>query len=682
MSEKYKSFIPPIEKKEAEHLAQNILGKMDLTEKLDMIGGTRGFYIQGNKRLDVPDLFMSDASHGVRIIDSWLDEKLDFYLERSTSFPCLIQLASTWNTELAGKYAKSIGEECRAGGIAILLGPGMNIYRQAQSGRNFEYLGEDPYLASRFIENYVVNLQNTGVIATLKHFIANDTDFFRKKSNSIVDERTLHEIYLPPFKAGIDAGAMAVMTSYNLLNGEWCSQNKDVINGLLRNSLGFDWLVMTDWYAVYDAEKTIKSGQDLEMPASNVLQKTEELLNKGKITESDIDRMVLNILKTCFTMNLYEKDFKKPEYLGKYNEHEAIALQTAEEGIVLLKNSNNLLPLEKGNKILLTGKFISETAFGGGAAEVRGYNHRSLLETLTDEFGTEIEYLDKPSDKQVQQADVVILSTGTMDGEAYDRPFSLPESEDLYIRHITDINKNTIIIINSGSGIRMTDWHNSAAAIIYGWYGGQTGNRAMTNIISGKVNPSGKLPITIEREFRDSPGYGYIPEGEELYTGWNDEEEEKHPVYDINYNEGIFVGYRWYEKKKIDPLFPFGFGLSYTNFSYSKPDFPKTEINANEKLHFSFDVTNTGSVIGAETAQIYVQDIKSSEIRPIKELKGFSKVFLNVGETKTINMVMDRDAFSFWNEMRKDWYLEPGIFKILVGSSSVDIILSQEITIV
>ena len=483
MDNKIKSFTPPISRKIAEEQAKAILKKMQLEDKLKLIGGIHGFNIQANEKFGIKEVIMSDASHGVNIRDNWLEEKLDVTLEKSTSFPCLLQLASTWNDSLAGEYGESVGEECRAGGVGILLGPGMNIYRHSQCGRNFEYLGEDPYLVSSMIKNYVEALQNTGVAATLKHFLVNNTDYFRRKSNSVVGKRALHEIYLPAFKAGIEAGAMCLMTSYNLINGEWCSQNKELITDLLRDKLGFDGLVMTDWWAIDDNKKAVKSGLDLEMPAYDVLSKTKELLENKEIEESYIDRMVLSILKTSIAMDFYNKDFKKPELQDRIENHEQTALKIAEEGTILLKNRDKLLPISHNKEILVTGKFIEEFAKGGGAAEVEGYNRKNLLEALNDAFPGQINYIKNPTKEKLESAHMILLSVGTSDSEGWDRPFELPVDEENEIIKIVNSNENTVVIVNSGSGIRMTDWKDKAGAIIYGWYSGQTGNTAMANIL-------------------------------------------------------------------------------------------------------------------------------------------------------------------------------------------------------
>ena len=357
-----KEIFQPLSYALADKMADSVLSLMTMEEKIAYIGGDRSFFIRPIPRLHLSEVYMTDATQGVHIREKFHENDLSRYqLEKSTAFPCPLALAATWNTNLANKYATAVGEECRSGGIGILLGPGMNNYRISQCGRNFEYFGEDPFLRSRFIEAYVKGVQSTGTVATLKHFVANNTEFYRRKSNSIIDERTLHEIYLPPFKAGIDAGAQAVMTSYNLLNGEWCGESDYVINNLLREQLGFQWLVMTDWWSVYDGEKVVQSGQDLEMPQAVALKDVQTLLKDGKVKIEDINHMVKSILRTYFAMKLSDQRMNLLDS-AMYDAHESIALQTAREGIVLLKNDNNILPLKNDpGKILLTGEYVEET---------------------------------------------------------------------------------------------------------------------------------------------------------------------------------------------------------------------------------------------------------------------------------------------------------------------------------
>ena len=673
----------PLTFEEADEKAGSVMKLMTLDEKISLVGGDRIFFIRPLSRLKLSEVYMSDASQGIHIRQEFDDVDLSEYqLEKSTAFPCPLLLAATWNPELSYKYAEAIGEECRAGGIGILLGPGMNIYRHSQCGRNFEYFGEDPFLVARIVEKYVEGIQSTGTVATLKHFVANNTDFFRRKSNSIVEERTLHEIYLPAFKAGIDAGAKAVMTSYNLLNGEWCGESEYVINNLLRKQLGFKWLVMTDWWSVYDGEKLAKSGQDIEMPYAVALEDAHKLIDEGKVKVEDINRMVRSILRTYFSMKLEDRK-PEPAFYNKFEDHKLIALQTAREGIVLLKNEDHILPLKKdARNILLTGDYVEKLAVGGGSAKVDGYNNRLMVDELKKEFGDKIKYVKNPTLEQINSAEIVLCNVGTEDGEGWDRPFELPGDQEKKVRECVNNNPNTIVIVTSGSGVRMTDWNDKAKAIIYAWYCGQVGNIALAEIISGKTNPSGKLPITIEKEFKDSPGFGYIPDGEKLYTGMNEEEEKFHPVYDVHYREGVLVGYRWYENKKVEPLYPFGHGLSYTSFEYNELKILPEKFNESDIVSIEFTIKNNGNREGAEIAQLYIEDVESSLPRPVKELKGFKKVYLKQGESKTIKLTLDKKDFSFWNPETGKWFAEKGEFIIHIGASSKDIRLSRKIELV
>ena len=687
----FKPFEPPIAYEEAKRKAVEIVNQLTLEEKISLIGGHNVFFTKGFEKFKVPAMYMSDATQGVNI-----RAELDDQLDKSVAFPSPIALASTWNRELAGQYAKSIGEECRAGEIAVLLGPGVNIYRISQNGRNFEYFGEDPYLAARMIEHYVVGMQSTGTIATLKHFIANNTDYKRRTSNSVVDKRALHEIYLPAFEAGINAGAMAVMTAYNLVNGEHAGQSKDVITGLLRKELGFKWLVMSDWWSVWDAEKVIKSGLDLDMPGEpraeypDYVKKPEffirnvakSLIKAGKIAETDIDRMATNILTTEISMGLLERPIKDATYFENFDDHIAIALQTGRESMVLLKN-NEVLPIDKTEdvSILLTGEYSDKIPHGGGAAEVVGYDHVTMITALKEIYGDKVSYVENPTDDTLKTASHVIYSTGTFDSEGWDKSFDFPESVNQEIKHIASLNKQTIVIVSSGSGMNMSAWNEDIAGLIYSWYPGQIGFKGFAEIVAGITNPSGKLPITIEQKFQDSPGADYLPEGAHLYTGWHEDHKILDPIHDVVYKEGVFVGYRWYEHKAIEPLYAFGFGLSYTTYAYSNLKLAQTSIKADETLQFKVDIKNTGQRDGQEIVQVYVRDIAASVPRPLKELKGFQKVPLKAGATKTVHFTLSDRDFAFWDNELESWKIEPGLFEILVGTASNNILAKGQLEV-
>jgi beta-glucosidase len=676
-------FNPPVPYEQAMVKADSIVKSMTIDERIEMIGGHNHFFIKDVKKANLPRLYLSDATQGVH-----LRKNLDSQLEKSVAMPCPIMLTSTWNRELAHDYARCIGEECRAGEIAVLLGPGMNIYRISQNGRNFEYFGEDPFLAARMIENYIAGIQSTGTIATLKHFLCNNTDHRRRNSNSIVSERALHEIYLPAFKAGVDAGAMAVMTSYNQVNGEWSAQSEYVVNKLLRHDLGFKWLVMSDWWSVWDPVKAMKSGLDLDMPGEGDLNwsllkhfgntflrsNAKRLLNEGKVSEEDINRMATHIIGTELAMQLDKRPVKDVSFLTSFPLHEKIALQSAREGIVLLKNKNNILPLKDSKtKILATGFFMKERMSGGGSADVEGYNWVTMLDGLKSRFGDRVTYSENPSSAELKQADVIILSMGTHDTEGNDKNFNLPADMNKRVNEIASVNPNVVVVVNAGGGVNMTEWNNQVAAILYSWYPGQTGNTALAELIAGDFSPSGKLPITIEKKFEDSPGYPYLPAGEELYEGWENDNHMEFPLYDIVYDEGVLVGYRWYEAKKIEPLYPFGYGLSYSTFDYSGLGLSTEKLKMGEKLKVSFVLKNSGKMEASEIPQLYVQDLKSSVERPVKELKDFIKVKLQPGEKVKVELEINQQDLSYYDEATSSWVAEPGTFNVMIGSSSKDI---------
>lgn len=683
--ENFKPYRTPVDFKTADKRADSILSLMSIPEKIEMLSGHDLFFTKGYEKYKIPQFFFSDATQGIRI-----QKDLDPTVDKSTAFPCPLALTATWNPSLANKYAQSIGEECRLSNVAVLLGPGMNIYRISQNGRNFEYFGEDPFLAARMVEQYVVGMQSTGTITTLKHFLCNNSDFHRRRSNSVVDDRAIHEIYLPAFKAGVDAGALAVMTAYNQLNGEWTGQSEYLINKLLRNELGFNGMVMTDWWSVYDPEKVIKSGSTLDMPGhaiasipdlkelGDVYIKTNalRLLTEGKISETDINRMTKTFLRTFISMGMLDRSVRDNSFKQKFDEHEKVALQTAREAIVLLRNEKNLLPLKAktAKNILVTGKYVEQIAQGLGSAKVEGFNTVKMIDALRAEFGANVEFVEKPTDLQIKNASAVLISIGSEDSEGWDKSFDLPIETENQITSATSLNKNVIVVVNTGGGIKMSNWNTKVSSIIYAWYVGQNGYHALAEILSGKTNPSGKLPITIEKKFEDSPGANYIPAGDKLYTGWEgDYIGPKCPVFDVEYKEGIFVGYRWYEAKKIEPLYPFGFGLSYTQFEFSKLQVTSNEIENTGKLTVQFEIKNTGKSAGADVAQLYIQSINPSVERPVKELKSFAKIELKAGESKSVSMTIKSKDFARWDSKTQNWKVDDGYYNLLLGSSSINI---------
>ncbi len=662
---------------EADRRADELLRRMTLEEKISMTHGYSRFFFNGVERVGIPYIYLSDATQGVNMRNNLPDPTMVKQLEKSTAFPAPILLAATFDPQMAYRYARCIGEEARAGGVEVMLGPGVNIYRNSQCGRNFEYFGEDPCLASQMAARYVEGMQSTGTAACLKHFVANNTEFYRRRSNSVVDERALNEIYMPAFKAGIDADAACVMTSYNRVNGEWAGQSAFVIDTLLRRHLGFKGLVMTDWNSVYDLEKVVKSGQNVVMPGDWAYydKQIPELIREGKLTEADIERMIRPLLATCIRFGLYERTGAgkyRPELLRRMRMHEADAYEVASEGIVLLKN-DGLLPLDKEVRrtILVTGRFLDEIPRGRGSAAVKGYHNISLRQALTQTFGPSVVFAAQPTEEQLKGADVVLVSVGTVDAEAIERPFALPSSEEKAVCKAVTLNPRTVVLVNSGSGIRMTDWADKAAALIYGWYPGQNGFGAVARILAGEINPSGKLPMTIEKEFSDSPACGVVPRQGRLYDKCSNEYLIQ--LYDVNYKEGVLVGYRWYDTKGIEPLFPFGHGLSYTRFELGKPKLSAKRCAKDGTLTLTLTLKNTGDRYGAEVVQLYVGEQSPQVVRPVKELRDFRKLRLIPGESGVVTFEIPYRAFAYWSDTGHRWKVDPGRFYLMIGTSSRDI---------
>ena len=670
---------------QAEAKADEIIKTLTLEEKLSMIQGHNRFFLPGVPSKGLPHIYTTDASMGVKNKQHLHSDSEVILAERTTQFPAFIMLAATFNTELAYEYGLAVGEEARMAGAGVILGPGMNIYRNSRCGRNFEYLGEDPYLASSIIFPYVSGMQSTGTLACAKHFLANQTEFYRRRSNSIVDERAIMEIYTPAFKAAIDAGVATVMTAYNQLNGEWTGQSKYVITDLLRGTLGFKGLVMSDWNSIYDWEKVIRSGQNLDMPGENafyIKKKPADLVAEGVVAEVDIDKMIRPLIATCIRWGLYDRYNSGKQYdkslEAKLPAHLEVSYQTAAEGAVLLRN-NGILPLATDRKVLVVGKWLDKVPYGGGAARVTGYDHHPLKEVLAESFGANVTFVEKPTAEALKAADVVICVTGTFDSESTERPFEMEKRDEKAVRLAVESNPNTIVLVHSGSAINMTAWADKCAALIYGWYPGQNGQQAIRDIIIGKVNPSGKLPMTIERDFKDSPAVNTVPEGFNLAKAkGNPNEKAFHPwTYDVHYDESVLVGYRWYEKKGIETLFPFGYGLSYTKFELANAKIlskGKVKVLTDEKpLRVAIELKNVGAVAGAEVVQLYIAEKNPTVLRPNKELKAFRKIGVAPGNKSVVAFEVDKKMCAYWCDKAHAWVTNPGEYEILIGTSSADI---------
>lgn len=661
--------------------ADALLKLMTPEERFELVCGG-GMAAKALPRLGLPGIKFTDASAGIRI-----ENNRRAAIEKTTAFPCTQLLAAAWNPDLAFEYGKALGEECRGTGLHVLLGPGVNILRASRNGRNFEYMGEDPYLASRVVERYVCGVQGEGVLATVKHFVCNNSDYKRRSMNAVVDERALHEIYLPAFQAAVDAGVWSVMTSYNLVNGEWMGENKALTAGLLREGLGFRWLVMSDWTSTWYGENLLVGGVDLDMPRGDALQREKDRF----VGRPEVDRMAHSILRTFIASGVYElemaRQFMEPERM-KLAEHKVLARRVNEEGVVLLQN-NGALPLKPEGKILVTGNFAQRKELsGGGSAHVQGYDLIPFAEEAEKRFGKEnVTFNAAPGDDEIKAASAILVFAGIpSEGEDNNRDFGLPD--DNLIARCAKNNPRTIVHMICGGAVAM-DWKEEAAAIVWVSFGGQEGAPAVFDLLLGKKNPSGKLPFSMEAKQVDSVAFGddgVLP-NERVYasplfvkgkTSFHyDAATGNIRTYDVVYKEGVFVGYRGYDARNLPVRFPFGHGLSYTQFAYGdlklKP--------AGKTVAVEFSVRNTGGMAGAEVAQVYVGDPQASVPRPPKELKGFQKVFLQPGESRTLRVELPESAFQFWSPATKQWTMEPGEFVIQVGGSSRDIRLREKVSL-
>jgi len=780
---------------------EDLLNKLTLEEKIDLLGGT-GFASKEIKKLGIPELRMTDGPVGVR----W---------DPSNSYPSGISMGATWNPALIEKIGEAIGQDVKAKGRDVILGPCVNILRTPQGGRNFESFGEDPYLTSRIAVDYIKGVQKENVAACVKHFAANNQEHERTFIDVNVDERTLHEIYFPAFKAAItEAGSLTIMSSYNKVNGPYASENDYLLKDVLKGQWKFDGLVMSDWGAVHSSIPTAKGGLDIEMPTGYYMNDSTLLdaVKSGEISESVINDKVRRLFTVIYKLGLFDKQYEPDSTKVKSDFKSQVAYQAALESIVLLKNSKNTLPLNaaKIKSVAVIGPNGATARTGGGGSSlvtpiyaysplealkaklgnnvkiefakgclVKGdpnpidescipngfkaefFNNMNLegnsvltrtdkqinfnwtgkpaeevnedmfsvrwtgevvapksgkytFDVISDDgvrffvdgkllindwsnhaaqtyaaeleltagktYNIKVEFYDNGGDavcslgwkvpgqsylkeavELAKKSDVAIVFAGTNDrleGEGFDRPdLNLPEGQDELISEVVKANKNTIVVLNNGGPLLVNKWINEVPAVLESWFYGEEGANAVVDVLTGKYNPSGKSPMTWPMKWEDCSAYGtYKSQDSVTY-----------------YKDGIYVGYRHFEKKNIKPMFPFGFGLSYTTFAYNN-----LKIDNNGTIKVKFDVKNTGKVKGDEVVQLYIKDVVSSIDRPVKELKRFSKVPLNPGESKTVEFELTKDDLSFYDVKTHSWVAEPGDFEILVGSSSADIKLKDK----
>ncbi len=701
-----------------EERVEDALARMTLEEKVGMTTAQSKFSSRGVPRLGIPEVWHTDGPHGIRpevLWDEW--DQADWTNDSCTAFPALINLAATWDKEMSLLYGRSIGEEARYRKKDILLGPGINICRTPLNGRNFEYMGEDPYLAGQMVVPYVKGVQENGVAACVKHYAVNNQEFQRTQSNSVVDDRTLYEIYLPAFKAAVQEGnAWAIMGSYNLYNGQFNCHNKKLLVDILKGEWGFDGVVVSDWGGCRDDEEAVLNGLDIEMgtwtnglrgAASDSYRNYHmadpylEGLRSGKYTTKELDDKVRRILRTIFRTSMRPE----PNY-GRFvcPEHYQAARDISAAGVVLLKNDNNTLPLNvpEGGKILLVGEnVVKKMVVGGGSSNLKTAYEVNPLEGIRNAYGDKAEVVwargyvgdtstsynavDTGQDltdnrspevliaeavEAAKDADYVIFVGGLnksahQDNESTDRlQITLPYGQEDVILALAEVAENLVVVNISGSAVAMP-WADKVDAIVQGWYGGTETGNALADVLTGKVNPSGRLPFSVPFCYEDGP-----IKTERQYPGIKEEGGE---YWQTHYDEGVYVGYRWYDTKEIPVQFPFGHGLSYTTFEYSNAKAAKPSMTAAGTLKVSVDVANTGDRDGAEIVQLYIADPQASIDRPAKELKGFEKVFLKAGEKKTVTFEIDAEDLSWFNAEKHEWTAEPGEFKALFARSAGDV---------
>ncbi|MGN0468034.1 MAG: glycoside hydrolase family 3 C-terminal domain-containing protein [Acutalibacteraceae bacterium] len=659
---------------------QDILDKMTLEEKASLCSGKDFWHLKGIERLGLKEIMITDGPHGLRKQNpDGKGSSLENSVE-TTCFPTAATTACSWDPELLYEMGQAMGEECLAEKVSVILGPGANMKRSPLCGRNFEYFSEDPVLAGEMAAGLINGVQSKNVGTSLKHFAANNQEKRRMTISTVADERTLREIYLTAFEIAVKKGKpWTVMNAYNKINGIYCSDNAMLQQIILRDEWGFDGIVMTDWGAANDRVRGIVAGNDLEMPSSGGLndEKICQAVRRGdlsiEILDKRVDDLLDLILKSQETLCDFEYDKKA---------HHELARKVGSQSMVLLKNEDAILPLKKDQKIAVIGEMARSPRYqGAGSSQINPTEISDAFDELIKE-GFNPLYApgyDKSRDVVSQtlindacaaakKADTVLLFIGLTEcyeSEGFDRThMDLPVSHNKLAQEILKVNKNVVVVLSGGAPVTMP-WLNDVKAVLNAYLGGQASGQAIVDILSGKVNPSGKLAETYPLSLDDTPCRKYFPGN----------------MKTVEYRESVYIGYRYYDTAMKDVLFPFGFGLSYTTFEYSALKLSKKKIKDTDTLTVSYKVKNTGSVAGSEISQVYVSDVESTIYRPVKELKGFAKTHLEPGEEKTVEIMLDKRAFAYYNVKIGDWHVESGEFDILVGASSRDIRLEGKVTV-
>lgn len=652
-----------------------LISEMTLEEKASLCSGADFWHTKPIERLGIPSMMMSDGPHGLRKQDLNAENTGVNVSIKAVCFPAACALACSFDRDLIYRMGQALGNECQAEDVGVILGPGANIKRSPICGRNFEYFSEDPYLASNIAASHINGVQSRGIGTSLKHFLANNQENRRMTVSAEIDERTLNEIYLAAFETAVKEGKpRTVMCSYNRVNGTFSSENELYLTETLRNKWGFDGFAVSDWGAVNDRVKGIEAGLDLEMPSSGGVNDAEivKAVNNGILSEQVLNKACENILGV---VESYLNDRDETAVWDKEADH-ALAAEIASQCMVLLKNEDGILPLDSSKKIAFIGKFAKEPRFqGGGSSHINAFRVSDALSESakyaevsyaqgyrTDEDITDEAMLSEAVNL-AGSSDIAVIFAGLTDlfeSEGFDRShMKMPNCQNELIKRIAEVQPNTVVVLHNGSPVEMP-WLGEVKGLVETYLSGQAVGEAECAVLFGAVNPSGKLAETFPKKLSDNPSYINFPGEKDM----------------VEYKEGIFVGYRYYDYKEMDVLFPFGYGLSYTTFDYSDLKLSSSKIKESDTLQVSLTVTNTGAYIGREIVQLYVRDCESSVIRPVKELKGFEKIELAPGESKEVTFNLDRRSFAFYSTTIHDWFVENGEFEIMIGKSSRDIILT------
>ena len=654
---------------------QNLIKQMTLDEKCEMLSGKDFWQTVSVKRLGIESVMLSDGPHGIRKQEGAGDQLGLNGSVPATCYPTAATMANSWDPELGEELGRHLGTEAASQDVSVLLGPGLNIKRNPFCGRNFEYFSEDPYLAGKMAAGYIRGIQEKGISACPKHFAANNTELRRMASNSVMDERTLREIYLTNFEIAVREGhPKSIMSAYNMVNGVYANENTHLLQEILRDTWGFDGFVVSDWGACNDFTDGVRAGSHLEMPTTggDSPNQLEAAIYDGRISEEEVDKRVDELLDVVLAVRAAADKYKGKPF--SVEEHHKFAQKASEQSIVLLRNEDNILPLKKGSKVAVIGEFAQKARYQGAGSSVVNCTKLDHTMDVIKNFdfnvvGFEPGYPRHGATDQTmigkavelaKKAEYVLLYMGLdeiSESEGLDRStLKIPQCQVDLLNAVAGVNKNVIIVMSAGSSVEMP-WLDKCKALVHGYLCGQAGASAVLKVILGEVNPSGKLSESYPIKYEDCSSAPYFPAKERS----------------VEYREGLYVGYRYYDSANVPVLFPFGFGMSYTTFEYS-------DIKADDKK-VAFKLTNTGKMDGAEVAQLYVHAVSPSVYRPKKELKGFKKVFLKAGETQEVTIELDDKAFRYWNDVSKKFEIDGGEYELMVGASVEDIKLTAKVQV-